>query len=162
LQAFKLLKVKYEIPEKLVIVGAKGWKFSPMYEWIEANQLHNDVLFTGFVKDEDLVSIYNGASLFAMPSIYEGFGLPVLEAMQCGIPVIGSDISSLPEIIGSFGKLVDPHDYESWASEIYSLLTNDILRDQYVKLSIERSKQFSWKKTAAETKVVYDKVLNQY
>jgi glycosyltransferase involved in cell wall biosynthesis len=159
LKAYLHYKLNSDHPQKLVIVGAKGWKYSPIFAWIEQHQLHIDVIFTGFIEDDDLVSIYNGASVFVMPSIYEGFGIPILEAMGCGKPVIGSNVSSIPEVIGNSGILVPPDDYERLAQEIYEITSKEEKQTYYSRLSLERARHFDWKKTAAETKKVYDKIL---
>ncbi|SFM12825.1 Glycosyltransferase involved in cell wall bisynthesis [Paenibacillus sp. 1_12] len=159
LQSYLLLKRKYDCPEKLVIVGAKGWKFNPIFDWVRENKLEDEVVFTGFIEDEDLPAIYSAATVFVMPSVYEGFGLPLLEAMQCGTPVIASNISSLPEIVGEAGLLIDPHDHSAWAEEIHQIVSNSAKRELYSKLGLERSKQFTWKQTAIETKQIYQKVL---
>lgn len=158
-QAYHLLKQNHSIAEKLVIVGAKGWKFSPIFEWIQQHGLDNDIIFTGFVEDDDLVAIYNGATLFVMPSIYEGFGIPILEAMQCGIPVIGSNVSSIPEVIGTSGMMVAPDDYEGWAQAMYRLATDESVHRHYAAESLKRAEQFNWRKVATQTKQVYDKVM---
>src|SRR5262249_38222888 len=107
---------------KLVIVGARKWKFSPVFEAIQRLELEPHVHFTGYVADEDLPALYSGADLFAFPSIYEGFGLPVLEAMACGTPVITSNTSSLPEVAGDAALLVDAYDVDAIASAMRGVL----------------------------------------
>ncbi|NOU92955.1 glycosyltransferase [Paenibacillus sp. LMG 31456] len=159
LKAFYLLKKEYSCSEKLVIVGAKGWKFTPIFEWVQEHYLEEEVIFTGFIDDEDLPGLYSAASVFVMPSIYEGFGLPLLEAMQCRTPVIGSNVSSIPEIIGEAGMLLAPDDPMAWAEGMYGIVSDSTVRETYSQLAFERSKQFTWDKAAAETKQVYEKVL---
>ena len=90
-----------------------------------SHNLQNDVIFTGYVLDDDLPAIYNTADLFVYPSLYEGFGLPPLEAIVCGTPVITSNTSSLPEVVGDAGIMVDPHDVDRLADAMYKVLTND-------------------------------------
>ncbi|MEF3313265.1 glycosyltransferase family 1 protein [Paenibacillus sp. GYB004] len=158
LKAFLLLKKNSNCFGKLVIVGAQGWKYSAIYDWVQQHSLENDVIFLGFVDDEDLVHLYNGATVFVLPSIYEGFGIPLLEAMQCGTPVIGSDVSSIPEVIGDAGELVPPFDYEGWAEKLHLFLTNSSLRKHYSRLALKRSRDFSWNKVAHETIAVYEKI----
>jgi glycosyltransferase involved in cell wall biosynthesis len=160
LKSYLLLKQNYGTKEKLVIVGAKGWKYSPIFEWIQQNRLEKEVLFTGFIADQDLVALYNGAAVFVMPSIYEGFGIPLLEAMQCGIPVLGSNTSSIPEVVGDAGILVDPKDNQRWAEEIYRMLADESHHRCYSKKSLEQAQKFSWSRTAYETRLVYDKISN--
>ena len=108
LRAFKELKEKYRVPHQLLIAGGKGWKDSPIYKEYNKLQLGQDVIFLGYVPDEDMASLYNGADVFVFPSLYEGFGFPVLEAMACGCAVVASNTSSLPEVVGDCGLLVDP------------------------------------------------------
>lgn len=160
LKSYVLFRKNSDCSDKLVIVGAKGWKYSPIFEFINENNLESDVLFMGYVEDEHLPAIYNGATLFVMPSIYEGFGIPILEAMGCGVPVIGSNVSSIPEVIDTYGIQVSPTDYEGWANHIHQFLSDESLRNTYSKLSLERASHFSWKYTAQATKQVYMDVLN--
>jgi glycosyltransferase involved in cell wall biosynthesis len=160
LKSYILLKKNNELIHKLVIVGAKGWKYTPMFDFVTEHGLEEDVIFLGFVSDEDLPYIYNGATIFVMPSLYEGFGMPIVEAMRCGIPVIGSDVSSIPEIIDCYGKLVSPTDYEGWAVQMYGLIHNSNEHKHYSNLALERSSKYSWQQTAADTKLLYNKVLN--
>jgi glycosyltransferase involved in cell wall biosynthesis len=159
LKAFYKLK-KQGIKHKLVITGKKGWKYKSIFETIEKLNLQKDVIFTGYVPDEDLPALYNAADLFVYPSIYEGFGLPPLEAMQCGTPVITSNTSSLPEVVGDAGIMVNPYDVDELANKMYEVLTNDGLREELSKKGIERAKLFSWKKCAEEHLKVYEEVYN--
>ncbi|TVY09790.1 glycosyltransferase family 4 protein [Paenibacillus cremeus] len=161
LQAYSALRRNSVVDTKLVIVGTKGWKFSPIFQLIQDLALQEDVIFTGFIADEDLPAIYNGARIFTMPSIYEGFGLPILEAMQCGIPVLGSNVSSLPEIIGDNGLLLQPNDTKAWAEAMYRLLTDHETHATFSNLSIQRAENFTWEKTALETMNIYQKVLSR-
>jgi glycosyltransferase involved in cell wall biosynthesis len=130
---------------------------------INANQLTEADLkfihFTGFVDDNDLAAIYSGAIGFIFPSLYEGFGLPVLEAMQCGCPVISSNTSSLPEVVGDAGLLVSPKDKDSLCESILKLYHSSDLRSKYSQSSLERSAFFSWKKTLIETLDVYKNMI---
>ncbi len=114
----------------------------------------------GFVPDEDLVSIYNLATVFIMPSLYEGFGLPVLEAMSCGCPVITGKEGSLEEVVGTAAYIVDVYDYKSIADGIKTVMGDENLRKQLTKKGLERSKQFSWEKTASDTLSVYRQVVS--
>jgi glycosyltransferase involved in cell wall biosynthesis len=160
-----LLKALYKlkkqgIEHKLVITGEKRWKYKSIFETMEKLNLQRDVIFTGYVPDEDLPALYNAADLFVYPSLYEGFGLPPLEAMQCGTPVITSNTSSLPEVVGDAGIMVNPYDVDELANEMYEVLTNDGLRDELSKKGLERAKLFSWKKCAEETLKVYEEVYN--
>ncbi|UHA71648.1 glycosyltransferase family 4 protein [Paenibacillus sp. 481] len=159
LQAYHSLVSNHQSDIKLVIVGAKGWKTSSLYQYIETHRLEDKVVFTGYVSDEDLPFIYNGATLFAMPSWYEGFGLPLVEAMKCGVPVIGSNTSSIPEVIGPDGLLCDPSEPEDWADKMYAVINDRALREKWCRYSIAQSRQFSWKSTADKTIEVYQSLL---
>lgn len=159
-----LLKAFYKLKKagndhKLVIVGKMGWKYKKIFDTLNELDLKKDVIFTGYVPNEDLVKLYNTADLFVFPSIYEGFGLPPLEAMACGTPVITSNTSSLPEVVGNAGITVDPYDPKVLANEMYHILTNDDFKAELSKKSLERAKLFSWKQTAKETWNVYEEVL---
>jgi glycosyltransferase involved in cell wall biosynthesis len=159
LNAYYKLK-KQGINHKLVIAGGKGWKYKEIFETIEKLNLQKDVIFTGYVPDEDLPGLYNAAELFVYPSLYEGFGLPPLEAMQCGTPVITSNTSSLPEVVGAAGITVNPYDVDELANKMYEVLTNEDLRKEMSKKGLERAKLFSWKKCAEEHLKVYEEVYN--
>jgi glycosyltransferase involved in cell wall biosynthesis len=117
--------------------------------------IEQDVLLTGFVDDEDLPALYSGASVFAFPSLYEGFGLPPLEAMACGTPVVTSNRSSLPEVVGDAGLLVNPLDIEALASAIDRLLTDPELSAGLIQRGLIRAASFSWTRTARAHRCVY-------
>ncbi len=158
LKAFYILK-KAGFNHKLVIVGRLGWKYNKIFDTLEELHLKEDVIFVGYVPDEDLVKLYNTTELFVFPSFYEGFGLPPLEAMACGCPVITSNTSSLPEVVGDAGIMVDPHDPKALANEMQNVLINEGFRANLSKKSLERANLFSWKQTAKETWKVYEEVL---
>jgi glycosyltransferase involved in cell wall biosynthesis len=152
-----LAKVNEDI--KLVIVGKRDKAYDEVFEVIEEYQLEDNVIFTGFVPDNDLIMLYNAAEIFVYPSLYEGFGLPPLEAMACGTPVITSNVSSLPEVVGDAAITVDPYNIDELASAINNILSNSDLQGELSKKGLERAKQFSWKKTAEETLKVYEEIL---
>ena len=158
LKSFYKLK-KCKIEHKLVIVGGKGWKYTKIFDLIEELNLKDDVIFTDYVTDEYLVKLYNAADLFVYPSLYEGFGLPPLEAMACGCPVITSNTSSLPEVVGDAGIMIDPNDIDSLTESMHKILTDNELRKEMSRKSLERAGMFSWKKTAKETWDVYEDAL---
>jgi glycosyltransferase involved in cell wall biosynthesis len=116
-------------------------------------------MFLDYVAREDLPALYNLATVFAYPSFYEGFGLPVLEAMACGAPVVTSNLSSMPEVLGDCGLYADPHSPESIAGAISKLLSDEKLRNLLGKKAVERAAGFSWKKTAKETLAAYGELL---
>ncbi len=158
IKAFAILKNDYAFDSNLVITGRKD----PLYaEEVEKEtyslKLENDVFFTGLVDDEDLVPLYNGASLYVFPSLYEGFGLPPLEAMQCGIPVVASNTSSIPEICGEDNALFfDPKDPEDIAQKMFEVLSQKTLQQKLIQRGLQRVKDFSWKKMAAATLKIYE------
>lgn len=120
--------------------------------------LEEQIIFTGYVPDEDLPALYSGAKFFIFPSIYEGFGIPVVEAMACGTPVITSNVCSLPEVAGSAALLVDPYSSSSIAEGMHILLTDNHLCSELVIRGIERAKLFTWEKTSRETLKLYEEV----
>ena len=158
-----LIKAYYKLRKqgleyKLVITGKKRWKYREIFKLINKLNLQKDVIFTGYVPREDLPALYNAADLFVSPSLYEGFGLPPLEAMACGTPVITSNTSSLPEVVGDAGIMVDPYDVDGLAKAMYEVLTNDGLREELRKRGLKRAKLFNWKKCAEEHLKVYEEV----
>jgi len=129
IQAFgQLREIAEDRSYHLVIVGDRGWLYEPIFDCVRRLGLEGEVLFPGFVADEDLPALYTLADLFAFPSLYEGFGLPVLEAMACGTPVVCSNASSLPEVAGEAALLVDPLDVEGWAEAMRRALEDEELR----------------------------------
>ncbi len=135
---------------QLVLVGAVGWKTSELIDQINAlnARYQNRVIITGYIEDKDLAQLYTGATMFVYPSLYEGFGLPPLEAMQCGCPVITSNVSSLPEVVGAAGITIDPTDFNMLVSAMEKIHHDG--RDKYAQQSLERSGEFSWRKMAQQ------------
>src|SRR6185437_16647875 len=117
------------------------------------------VHFTGYVPEADLPALYSGAEAFVFPSLYEGFGMPPIEAMACGTPVIASNVSSLPEVVGDAALLVDPLDVDAIAEAIHRVLTDHDLADDLRNRGLARAKQFTWERAARETLTAYDQVL---
>ncbi|MEK7851993.1 MAG: glycosyltransferase family 1 protein, partial [Deltaproteobacteria bacterium] len=154
----KLVKAK-GVTHKLVITGRKGWLYAPLFELIKSEGLEQNVIFTGFVPDEELPYIYNGADLFVYLSLFEGFGIPPLEAMVCGVPVICSDATSLPEVVGDAGILVDPMDQEGVEKAILNVLISPSLRREMQEQGFLQAGKFSWERTARETLEVYREVV---
>ncbi len=129
-----------------------------LYQRVRLAGIEKQTVFAGIVSDDRLVDLYQHAALFVFPSLYEGFGLPVLEAMACGCPVISSDSSSLPEVAGDAAILVGPSDVEGFARQMERVLTDASLRQDLRKRGLERAAQFSWDRTARETVAVYRQV----
>jgi glycosyltransferase involved in cell wall biosynthesis len=144
---------------KLILVGKYGWMYEEVCKLVSELNLEEMVRFTGYIPQEQLPLVYNLASLFVYPTIYEGFGLPVLEAMACGVPVITSDIASLPEIVGEAGILVPTGDLDA-LFDAMKLVTHDKeLREKLTNQGLLRARDFSWERTAQLTQQVYQKVL---
>lgn len=158
LEAFALLQRRIpSIP--LLIGGGKGWMYEPIFARLDQLQLRDRVKFVGYIPEEELPLWYAAATVFVFPSIYEGFGMPPLEAMACGTPVITSNTSSLPEVVGDAGLMVNPTDTQALAEAIYQLLTDPDLRNELRTRGLARSKHFSWAKTAAATLAAYHAAL---
>lgn len=145
----------------LVLVGNVGWNADTVLTEMKSSIFADRIHYLNYLPYKELPYLYNGALALVYPSWYEGFGLPPLEAMQCGVPVVCSNRASLPEVIGSGGILLDPHDVNGFADVISRLITDDIFHREQMHYGLERSKQFSWKKTARETAMVYDKVMQR-
>jgi glycosyltransferase involved in cell wall biosynthesis len=145
--------------QKLVIVGRKGWLHEGFFRRVHELGLEGEVLLPGFVADEDLPALYTAADLFVYPSIYEGFGLPVLEAMACGTPVVCSDASSLPEVVGDAALLFSPKDTAALCVAMSRALTDASLRDELRAKGLARAAGFTWERTAQQTLAVYYEAL---
>jgi glycosyltransferase involved in cell wall biosynthesis len=143
----------------LLIVGGKGWLDGPIYETLRSTQMEPHVHFTGFAREDDLPALYSLASATVLPSLYEGFGLPVLESMACGTPVVTSNVSSLPEVAGTAGLLVDPLNTDDIAHAIERVLTEDSLRERLSSDGFARAKDFSWSRSAAQLVELYTRLL---
>ena len=142
----------------LVITGGKGWMFESIFEQVKQLGLESRVHFPGFVDDADLPVLYSAADLFAYVSLYEGFGLPLLEAMACGTPVIGSNTSSLPEVIGEVGAQVDPRNVDDITHALMRMMGEPELRERSIGMGLERAKLFTWDKAAKELLTIYDQL----
>jgi glycosyltransferase involved in cell wall biosynthesis len=144
---------------KLVIAGGKGWLDAPLYSRVAELHLEDQVQFLGFTPDEDLPALYSAAHAFAYPALYEGFGLPPLEAMACGIPVLASNSSSLPEVVGDAAVMVDPLDIEAITAGLRQLLEDDTLRNSLIDRSKLRVQKFNWQNAASKLRETYSDVL---
>jgi glycosyltransferase involved in cell wall biosynthesis len=143
----------------LVLVGGKGWLYDELFSRVEALGLSKIVTFAGYVTGDELPLWYNAATALAYPSVYEGFGLPVLEAQACGTPVLTSNASSLPEAAGDAGLMVDPYDTDALAAGLHRLLTDESLQYELRERGLIHARQFSWPRTARETAGVYRRAL---
>jgi glycosyltransferase involved in cell wall biosynthesis len=158
IEAFELIKQHHKLPHKLVVVGRKGWLSEGIYEKFESSPVRDDIIFPGFIADEELPTLYSAAAALAMPSFYEGFGLPLLEAMACGTPVVSSNAASLPEVVGDAGPKVDPNDVEALAESLAQVLTDESLRAANRARGLERAAQFTWRAAAKRLLDVYERV----
>ena len=140
---------------QLVIVGRKLWLASEIFDEVKRQRWADDVILTGYVADEDLPALYRAARAFVYPSLFEGFGLPPLEAMACGTPVVTSDISSLPEIAGDAALLIDPNDERALANALIEIMNNDRLRAELRVKGIAQAKKFTWRDAAEKTLRLY-------
>lgn len=154
---YRLIQQRKEMP-RLVIVGRKGWLYDKLFARIAELGLVDKVIFTGFVPDEELPYIYDGARLFAYLSFFEGFGLPPLEAMACGIPVVTSNSTSLPEVVGDAGITVPPEDVDKVAAAIVRVLDDAGFATLLGQRGRERARLFSWEAAAQETLEIYRRV----
>lgn len=159
IKAFKKVIMEKEEVINLLILGEHSRSFNSLWKLTEELELCDYVKFLNFVPTADLPYFYNGAEVFVYPSLYEGFGLPPLEAMQCGIPVVTSNISSIPEIVGDSCLLANPYSIDSISDSMLLLLSDRDEWQKYSLMGMEKAKEYSWQKTAAETLEVYEKCI---
>lgn len=145
---------------QLVIVGKEEWRTSTIHELVAELELTGMVIFTGYVPEKELVLLYNAARVFTYPSIYEGFGLPILEAMACGVPVVTSNSSAMPEVAGDAAILIDPFSEEEIADGILQILSNQELAHALSEAGLRRAAEFTWQHTIEQTVAIYRKVLH--
>lgn len=143
---------RYRIQDtQLVIVGKKGWLYEPIFEKVQKLKLKDQVIFTNYVPDVDLSALISGAKVYVLPSLWEGFGIPVIEAQACGVPVVVSNVSSLPEIVGEGAILINPESVDSIATGLQKVLTNPKTRSDLVAKGFKNIKRFSWQICADQT-----------
>lgn len=159
LRAFAALCREPECEHQLVIAGGKGWLYDEVFETAERLQLGERCVFTGRVADEDLPALYSAADVHAHPAYFEGFGLTPLEAMACGTPVVASDATSLPEVVGEAGLLVPPHDERAWVTALRRVTGDRALHDRLAGDGLARARRFTWEETARRTVEVYRAVV---
>ncbi|MFC1726291.1 glycosyltransferase family 4 protein [candidate division KSB1 bacterium] len=145
---------------KLVIVGSLGWKYKNVFRILKKYNLSERVIFTNSVSNEEIKAIYSKSEAFIYPSFYEGFGIPILEAMRAGTPVITSGLGATKEVAGDAALFINPYNPDSITNAINTLLSNDRIRTNLTKKGFERIKQFSWEKTALETLKIYKQIVS--
>jgi glycosyltransferase involved in cell wall biosynthesis len=160
LKAYAQLRQRTPDAPKLVLAGKRAWLYDETLRAIKELGLHDSVVQTGYVPETDLPALYSGALFFVYPSYFEGFGLPPLEAMKCGTPVIVGNLTSLPEVVSDAGLLIDPFDSEALASAMERLLNDSDLRAKLRVKGLERAKHFDWQETARQTLAVYERAIN--
>jgi glycosyltransferase involved in cell wall biosynthesis len=156
LEAFHMLLEENATETSLVLAGAKGWLTENLFESIAKSEHRKRILHITDLTDAELAHLYASAGVLVIPSLYEGFGLPALEAMHCGCPVIASNRSSLPEVVGSAGIQLDPRDVLGWSEAMRLLLNDADERMHYVGKGYEQARSFSWRKTAEATLRIYE------
>jgi glycosyltransferase involved in cell wall biosynthesis len=142
LEAFA--RIRDALPHKLVLTGSKSWKDRSVYERMDKLNLRERIEQLGYVEEKDMPALYSMAGVYVYPSLYEGFGLPVLEAMQCGCPVVASNATSIPEVAGDAALLFDPRDVDAMAGAIRKVLTDARTREELVASGLRRAAMFSW------------------
>lgn len=160
LEAFHQFRHEAATPVKLVLAGRRSQMAQGIDETLDRLKLRPHVIEVGHVRNQDLPVLYSGAEMFVFPSLWEGFGIPVAEAMACGTPVITSNLSSLPEVAGGAAVLVDPYSVQDIAAGMHALFSDAALRETLRSKGLQRAQQFSWQRTARETLAVYERAIS--
>ncbi|MEA3338045.1 MAG: glycosyltransferase family 1 protein [Chloroflexota bacterium] len=161
IRSWDRLRRETDHPHRLVIAGGKGWLTNEIFRVADESDFREDITFTGFVEDADLPHLYSAADLFALPTWYEGFGIPVVEAMACGTPVVCSDNSSLPEAAGDAALLVDAADEVGLISAMRLLIENDSLRSELRQRGLAQARRFTWESAAQTLLSTYERVFSR-
>jgi glycosyltransferase involved in cell wall biosynthesis len=159
IEAFAQARRAARLPHRLIIGGGKGWLYDDILRRVDELDLHDHVHFTGFIDDADLPTLYSAAEFFAYPSLYEGFGLPIIEALACGAPVLTADNSCLPEAGGPGALYVKAEEVSSIAAGIVRLATEEALRAQLRGAGLQHAAQFTWQRSAHQLLDAYTRVL---
>jgi glycosyltransferase involved in cell wall biosynthesis len=150
-EAYEKIRKENRIEEKLIIAGGRGWLWEPILKKVKTVGIDGSVKYLDYISKEHLPYLIAGAKLLTLPALYEGFGIPPLEAMASGVPVVVSNLSSLPEVVGDAGILIDPNSVDSIADGLLKVLTDNNLRENLIAKGLEQSKKFSWENTAKKT-----------
>ena len=159
IQAFNWLKQNHKIDHQLVLIGRKGWKYTPIFEAIQSSPWKKEIHHLDYLSDELVALFYSRADVFVYPSHYEGFGLPVLEAMTLGAPVVAANTSSIPEVAGDAAILIDPNEFMQIAEAILTVISDRQLQQEMINKGKVRASLFSWENTAKETLKAYRSIL---
>lgn len=160
IEAFSILLKLYKSEVKLIIAGKQGKSYALYKKRCEELHIEDKVIFPGFIPLEHLPYFYNGCEAFVYPSFYEGFGLPPVEAMACGVPVIASNTTSIPEVVGDAALLIDPYNIDDICASMYKILLDKKLKDSLILKGLVRSSELNWDKTARDTIIAYNKIIN--
>lgn len=155
IEAFKILKDRHNSDYGLVLAGKKGWMYDSIFEMVKRLELEDSVFFPGYIDDSDKPYLYAGARAFLFPSLYEGFGMPPLEAMACGTPVIVSNTSSLPEVVGDAGIMIPPNDIEKMSDSMYNIAQDYEFYSDLRQKGLRQADMFSWDKSVKELLSLY-------
>ena len=158
ISAYEKLRNENKINNKLVIAGDAAWCYKEIFRVWEKSKYKEDIIFPGFIEEEDKVYLYNLSELFVYPSFYEGFGFPALEAMACGVPVVTSFVSSLPEVCRDAALLIDPYNIDDLALGVYNGLSDNNLRENLIEKGLERIEEFKWEKCAKNVLNLFNNV----
>ncbi len=150
-EAWDMLRARRDSPPMLLLAGKRGWLYDSLLQSVQSRGLGDFVKFADYVERDDLPALYSGALALTFPSLYEGFGLPPLEAMSCGTPVLASNSSSVPEVVGDAGILLDPKDAHAWADAVERIMRDGVLRDELSRKGLSRAAQFTWERCATST-----------
>jgi len=160
IRAYNCFKQANKNNIKLVLAGKKGWLYDSIFKLVEEFGLENDVIFTDYIADMDKAPLYQGAEIFLFPSLYEGFGIPVIEAMASRTPVITSNSSSLPEVAGDAAIITDPLDYQEISNSIERILNDNELQEKMINEGIKQADKFNWDSSAEKLKNIYYDLYN--
>jgi glycosyltransferase involved in cell wall biosynthesis len=155
-EAWDILRARVAQPPMLLLAGKRGWLYDDLLQFVQSRGLGDFIKFADYVERDDLPALYSGALGLTFPSLYEGFGLPALEAMSCGTPVLASTASSVPEVVGDAGILLDPNDAGAWADAVERVMQDGALREELSRKGLARATQFTWEKCARRTLRVVD------
>lgn len=158
IKAYQALRQEVNSAPQLVLAGKKGWMYDSIFGLIKKYELTDDVVFTGYVDEDEVPALMSGAEMFVFPSLYEGFGIPPLEAMACGTPVVTSDCSSLPEVVGKAGIMVPPTNVQRLAQAMKNLLTDREKREDLVAEGLRQAARFTWERSAQALIEIYQEL----